>query len=207
MWFVIQDAHWAADRDAAIFTQPSLLQNHVHFKGALVHHLYIYSGALPKLLWQQSMLNTHEPGRRMAFAIFRGLTCPSSLLRLVCTAPVKCEHLANTKQHSPKALWVSAGWNLLSGIWLIFHATVKTACCATAVRQLFVWQYFKQLFQSCWREMRVLSWEMDRRISFCLLSKAVLWCVHPNYKPSGAKLVISTFYRLSGWARIFSPAQ
>lgn len=61
------------------------------------------------------MLNTPKPGGRMAFATFRGVKCMSSLLRLVCTAPVPSEHLASRRQHSPKAPWVSAGSDLLSG--------------------------------------------------------------------------------------------
>lgn len=143
---------------------------------------------LPPAQRTQRILNAPEPGRRMAFAIIcRCLMRTSSPLRLVCAAPIKCERLANTRPCNARAPWVGTGWNLLPGAQLILHTTAKPACCTTAVRQSFVWQYFEQRFWSCWRGMRVLSLEMDR-ILFHLHSKAGLWRIRSNYKPQGPNL-------------------
>lgn len=143
---------------------------------------------LPPVQRTQHMLNAPEPGGRMAFAIIcRCLMRTSSLLRLVCTAPIKCERLANTRPCSARAPWGWTGWNLLPGAQLIFHRMAKPACCTTAVRLSFVRQYFEQLFWSCWRGMRVLPLEMGR-ILFHLHSKAGLWRIRSNYKPQGPNL-------------------
>lgn len=213
--------------DIAIFTPPSPLQSRVRFKLALEHHLCIYmviqvvhykniclfSPAFPKRCWESPSLTNAVAAEHAQhpWAWEKDGFCYLQRFNVHEFPP-------QIGVHSSRRIWAfgkhraaqpegSMGFSRLKpAVRYVVTFPRNSKSCTTAVRQSFVWQYFQQLFQSCW-EMRGFSLEMGRRISFCLLSKAVLWCMRPNYKPSGAKLVISTFYRLSGWSKTFSSAQ